>query len=726
MDSLSSESEELEYGPGIVAKLKSKFLKYSMKVDHTYRNGHSIPSSCAASRVQSRRNALNRHNKLKRCSSVENILDDEQQQQQQQESDTANSPINGENLIKPRPPLQSNNHHSTAPVIKNYFFKSDASTTSPNQGTRTISTSKKHNLPVVASQTTPSVTHTAIPPTTTTTTTTVKTMAAGVATATTTTPTPAINGNECPGGNVKADSSTVNDDESPTSSVVKKAKSMDSLEWQHNPSCNSSNNCDFKIARDTNNQASDSDAPQVPERTSICTGYNRDTSASAKTAVVSPVLKLSPPVSNNNNNNNNNSSSSSSGSTDANSPSSPNSSNLPNLANASNTTNNTSLPIAPGRRRSLTRGSTLPPVKPVIAQKPRQHQDAVQGPLPVGPKPNIPPMNQRPVPPPRAQKALVASVSPLPATKTGTHIDTNNTTNFPQPTVTPPKPPVSPSASTAPLIATKTNNSNSYSSISKNNNTNTTTTTTATTTNNNINKGENSNNNCDDGRSLNSLSSTKSITPTNATMATCSLLNKNNALNKSDNVLNESTNGITTSRSTQHNNSNVNVSNKNDNNLRESTQTQKQSILPSSLSNGIEGVESKASFGKSSIINSSNSVVFDFRGKNVQPALAVASPYGRNAAVDAADPDEDYRGCMEIPPPCNIYFQGENQIVGRGALLKTRDKRLNISFDDTATTTFEYPSEQSLLQVDDSEAKWDPLRSGMSNTMSHIEHLQQH
>ena len=768
MDSLSSESEELEYGPGIVAKLKSKFLKYSMKVDHPYRNGHSIPASCAASRVQSRRNALNRHNKLKRCSSVENILDDEQQQQQQ-ESDKANSPINNENLIKPRPPLQSI-HHSTAPVIKNYFFKSDAPATSPNHGTRaSISSSPKMHTasPLVTSHSATNTTNSSLnhnnhnynnasAPSSGT----IKaTMAAGVTTSTNSS-SPAINGNHsCPGGNGRQaeSSTTVNDDDSTSaSSVVKKAKSMDSLEWQHgtpNSSASNNNSDNFKFIRDTNNSASDADAalhplqhppplppppppPQVPERTSICKGYNRETTT-AKTAVVSPVLKLSPVTC------------ASADSTSSTTTPTASSAASNGSGNGSPTSPNVSpnAPVAPGRRRSLTRGSTLPPVKPVIAQKPRpQHLDApaaatataTSAPsiasMPLGPKPNVPPpMNQRPVPPPRAQKTLVASVSPLPATKTGTLVDTNNATNCLQATVTPPKPPVSPSASTTPLIATNSNSnisSSTTSSSGKNNNNN-----------NNKHNSNGKSNNFDEGHCLTpaSIASTKSITPTNVTMATCSLISKNNALNNKSTgdshfATNGTSNGGTTStinhstpRSTQSSNPNVNVSNNNSNSKNdisrarspcESTATattqQKQSHLPSSLSNGVpEGVESKASLGKSSIINSCNSVVFDFRGKDVQPALGVTSPYGRSAVVDASDADDDYRGCMDIPPPCNITFQGENQIVGRGSLLKKRDKGLNISFDDTATTTFEYPSEQSLLQVEDSEAKWDPLRSGM-------------
>jgi hypothetical protein len=101
--------------------------------------------------------------------------------------------------------------------------------------------------------------------------------------------------------------------------------------------------------------------------------------------------------------------------------------------------------------------------------------------------------------------------------------------------------------------------------------------------------------------------------------------------------------------------------------------------------------------------NITNSMVFDFRGKNVQPSLAIKSPYGRSPVIssnDEPDAPEDYRGSTEIPEASGIEFVGENQVINDGILLKRRNKKLSISFspEEQLTETFEYPSESCLLK----------------------------
>ncbi|XP_055942390.1 uncharacterized protein LOC129972319 [Argiope bruennichi] len=109
------------------------------------------------------------------------------------------------------------------------------------------------------------------------------------------------------------------------------------------------------------------------------------------------------------------------------------------------------------------------------------------------------------------------------------------------------------------------------------------------------------------------------------------------------------------------------------------------------------------------------SIVFDFRGKDVVPHVAVMpTPFGckslhpkkrpvvdgkevpNGAATD--DEDEDYVD-YSVPPPCGVIFEGENVKIGRGSILATRNKDLKITFDDDVdSNTFVYPSETSLLE----------------------------
>ena len=81
-----------------------------------------------------------------------------------------------------------------------------------------------------------------------------------------------------------------------------------------------------------------------------------------------------------------------------------------------------------------------------------------------------------------------------------------------------------------------------------------------------------------------------------------------------------------------------------------------------------------------SVPNGSNSscMIFDFRGKDVKPSLAISSPFGRSAVISKDEEDgEDYRGSMEVPPPSGLVFIGENEVIGKGSLLKNRNKKVS-------------------------------------------------
>lgn len=65
------------------------------------------------------------------------------------------------------------------------------------------------------------------------------------------------------------------------------------------------------------------------------------------------------------------------------------------------------------------------------------------------------------------------------------------------------------------------------------------------------------------------------------------------------------------------------------------------------------------------------------------------------------------------PSPCNVTFEGANIVInGRSNLRKQpRASKLHISFNDSATTTFEYPSESSLLDTEEEKSPPDPKSS---------------
>ncbi|XP_055390496.1 protein PF3D7_1417600-like isoform X2 [Condylostylus longicornis] len=63
----------------------------------------------------------------------------------------------------------------------------------------------------------------------------------------------------------------------------------------------------------------------------------------------------------------------------------------------------------------------------------------------------------------------------------------------------------------------------------------------------------------------------------------------------------------------------------------------------------------------------------------------------------STDPDDSWT--MGPPSPCNVEFENANIIIdGKSSLrFRSRDGSLRVQFDDTLTSTFEYPSESSLL-----------------------------
>ncbi|KAH7983473.1 uncharacterized protein LOC119406440 [Rhipicephalus sanguineus] len=84
------------------------------------------------------------------------------------------------------------------------------------------------------------------------------------------------------------------------------------------------------------------------------------------------------------------------------------------------------------------------------------------------------------------------------------------------------------------------------------------------------------------------------------------------------------------------------------------------------------------------------SVVFDFRGKDVKPHVAVTrAPCGSPLDSDELDSSDE-----PLPFPSGIVFVGENVVVGGGALLTTRNKKLKIQFNDSALVTIEYAAEE--------------------------------
>jgi hypothetical protein len=135
--------------------------------------------------------------------------------------------------------------------------------------------------------------------------------------------------------------------------------------------------------------------------------------------------------------------------------------------------------------------------------------------------------------------------------------------------------------------------------------------------------------------------------------------------------------------------------------------TQADVLKPSLLLN--TGVNKNSSNSTSSLwsqqtkkpVNSSTTVVFDFRGKDVKSNLAIQPvPFGvstsatrkktqkdttnatqkgsTNGNLDDSDDDDNYTGSLDIPLPSGIIFTGENVKVGKGSILSTRNKKVTI------------------------------------------------
>ncbi|GIY04263.1 uncharacterized protein CDAR_253811 [Caerostris darwini] len=96
------------------------------------------------------------------------------------------------------------------------------------------------------------------------------------------------------------------------------------------------------------------------------------------------------------------------------------------------------------------------------------------------------------------------------------------------------------------------------------------------------------------------------------------------------------------------------------------------------------------------------SIVFDFRGKDVVPHVAVLpTPFGCKAlhpkksskeapgsnGAASDDEDEDYVD-YSVPPPSGVIFEGENVKIGRGSILATRNKDVSNLF----TFLFDIPN----------------------------------
>lgn len=93
------------------------------------------------------------------------------------------------------------------------------------------------------------------------------------------------------------------------------------------------------------------------------------------------------------------------------------------------------------------------------------------------------------------------------------------------------------------------------------------------------------------------------------------------------------------------------------------------------------------------------SMVFDFRGKDVVPHVAVLPvPFGckalhpkkksllidgkeaPNGSSAPSDDEEEYHGDYSVPAPSGVVFEGENIKIGKGSILSIRNKDVSIFF----------------------------------------------
>ncbi|XP_055604937.1 probable serine/threonine-protein kinase nek3 [Uranotaenia lowii] len=76
----------------------------------------------------------------------------------------------------------------------------------------------------------------------------------------------------------------------------------------------------------------------------------------------------------------------------------------------------------------------------------------------------------------------------------------------------------------------------------------------------------------------------------------------------------------------------------------------------------------------------------------------------------STDPDDSW--VMGPPSPCDVEFANANIVINGKSSLRnktSRDSKFKIQFDDSLTSTFEYPSETSLLETNDFDDEATPI-----------------
>ncbi|XP_063973226.1 uncharacterized protein LOC135160528 [Diachasmimorpha longicaudata] len=104
------------------------------------------------------------------------------------------------------------------------------------------------------------------------------------------------------------------------------------------------------------------------------------------------------------------------------------------------------------------------------------------------------------------------------------------------------------------------------------------------------------------------------------------------------------------------------------------------------------------------------------RRKRDKPKVGDGGIIVLDATLDASTTDEgDWEMSRGPPSPCDVLFINDNVLInGRSNLIRTpRNHKHRIQFDDEATRTFEYPSEASMLEDD---------ASGESSATGHDDH----
>ncbi|XP_012287961.1 uncharacterized protein LOC105703844 [Orussus abietinus] len=103
------------------------------------------------------------------------------------------------------------------------------------------------------------------------------------------------------------------------------------------------------------------------------------------------------------------------------------------------------------------------------------------------------------------------------------------------------------------------------------------------------------------------------------------------------------------------------------------------------------------------------------RRKQEKPKVGEGGIIVLDATLDASTTDEEEWEMTERPPsPCDVSFLNDNVLInGKSNLSKQpRNHKYRIQFDDTATSTFEYPSEASMLEGETSSVDGDTSGSG--------------